>query len=91
MHHPFYDPSGLTDNEIHEKLYELMEKQTYAQNQGLQTLSDNIGMVIYELRMQQEKRLYAEEKIYNDKHGINPDEPLTLGEIEELDTTPKEE
>ena len=89
MHHPFYDPSGLTDNEIHEKLYQLMEKQTYAQNQGMDTLADNIGMVMYELRAEQEQRLIKEEKIYNERYGINPDEPLTLGEIEEY--TDKEE
>ena len=40
MHHPFYDPKGLSENELQEKLYECMEKQTYAANQGMNALSD---------------------------------------------------
>ena len=68
-----------------------MEKQTYAANQGMNALADNINMVIYELRMEQEHRLIEAEKEYNIRNKINPNEPITLGEIEELDTTPKEE
>ena len=91
MHHPFYDPKNLTENELQEKLYECMEKQTYAANQGMNALSDNIGMIIYELRMEQENRLIEAEKEFNRRNKIDPNAPITLGEIEEIDTTPKEE
>ena len=41
--------------------------------------------------MEQENRLIEAEKEFNRRNKINPNAPITLGEIEEIDTTPKEE
>jgi len=91
MHHPFFDPKNLTDGEIQEKLYECMEKQSYSSKMGMNELARNIDMIMYELRMEQENRLIEAEKEYNIRNGIDPNAPIILGEIEELDPTPKEE
>jgi len=84
MHHPFYDPSEYTDNQLLEKTYELVEKKSHAQRMNMPTLSDNIDMLLYEIQMEQEKRMIQEEKDYNEKNDINTLEPITLGEIEEI-------
>ena len=91
MHHPFYDPKKLTDNELQDKLYECMEKQSYSANMGMNQLADNIDLIMYEIRMEQEARLIQAENEYNIRNNIDPNAPITLGEIEEHDTTPKEE
>jgi len=83
--HPFYDPKNLTDNELQEKLYQCIEKQNHAHNMGMIALGESIEAVMYEIKMEQEKRLIDAEKDYNKQHNINPNEPITLGEIEELE------
>lgn len=90
MHHPFYDPSKLTENELQEKMFELVEKKQHAQRMNMGGLSDNIDMLIYEIQMEQESRMIQAEHEYNERNGIDPNTPITLGEIEELDTTPKD-
>ena len=90
MHHPFYDPSKLTDNELLEKHYELVEKQQHAFRMNMGGLADNISALMYEIKMEQERRLIREEAEYNERNNIDPHEPITLGEIEELDPTEKD-
>jgi len=57
---------------------------------GMNDLANNIEMIMYELRMEQENRLIEAENEYNVRNGIDPNAPITLGEIEELDPKPKE-
>lgn len=90
MHHPFYDPSGLTDQQLNDKLYKLMEKKNHAAHMGIQTLVDNIDMLMSEIYMEQEKRSIQSEFDYAKKNNIDINKPITLGEVEEIEN-PKDQ
>lgn len=85
-HHPFYNPEDLTDTQLAEKLGDLIEKKSHAFRMGMPSLVDNIDMLIAEIHMEQEKRSFQAEKDYFKQHGIDPNAPITLGEVEEIDT-----
>jgi hypothetical protein len=84
-HHPFYDPKDLNDMQLAEKLGELVEKRGHAFRMGMPSLVDNIEMLIAEIHMEQEARTFKAEKEYYERQGIDPNEPITLGEVEEVD------
>jgi hypothetical protein len=85
-HHPFYNPEDLNDMQLTEKLGELVEKRAHAFRMGMPSLVDNIEMLIAEIHMEQEKRMFKAEREYYERQGIDINAPITLGEVEEIDT-----
>jgi hypothetical protein len=85
MHHPFYDPSDLSDQQLNEKLMSLMEKKNHASRMNMQTLVNNIDMLMSEIHMEQEKRSIDSEKDYAKRNNIDLNKPITLGEVEEIE------
>ena len=78
------DPSKMSDMELSDRLALCFERQGYALQHNMESLSDSIDNIIMEIEMETEKRMIAAERAYFEKNNIDPLAPITLGEIEPI-------
>ena len=82
--HPNFSPEKYSTDKLYDKLQDLTNKLSYASRIGNHGLCNDIRSMMFSINAVLEERRYKEDLEELKKQGIDINEPITLGEVEEV-------